>query len=103
MMAAVTLWCRVAVVGPHGGVLGRRVLEGPGPPDLETVATVARLILTARRRGAAVVLAEVSPRLRELLEMAGLDVEMEGQTELGKQALGVQGMQEEAHLGDLPP
>jgi hypothetical protein len=91
------------VVGPEGPALGGCVLEGPGPPDLETVETVARLALTARRRGAAVVLVAVSPPLRELLEMAGLDVEMEGQAEGGKETLGVKRLQEEAHLGDLPP
>jgi hypothetical protein len=101
-MTTVTLWCRVTVVGPDDTELGGFVLEGPGSPDLGAVETVARLVLMAGRRGGAVVLAEVSPRLRELLEMAGLGVEVEGEAESGEEPRRVQGMEEEAHLGDLP-
>jgi hypothetical protein len=101
-MTAATLWCRVTVVGPDRTELGGFVLEGPGPPDLGVVETVARLVLMAGRRGGAVVLAEVSPRLGELLALAGLSVEVEGEAEGGEKPLRVQRMQEEAHLGDLP-
>ncbi len=63
---------------------------------------VARLALLAGRLGGGIVLTEVSPALRTLLELAGLRVEVEGQAELGEEPLGVQEGQEEGHPGDLP-
>jgi len=116
VMTAVQLWCRVTVVDADGTELGGCVLQGPGRPDLGAVDVVAHLTLLAGRRGGAVVLADVSPALRDLLEMAGLGVgveglgveveglglEVEGQAEPGKEPLGVEGMEEETHLGDLP-
>jgi hypothetical protein len=101
-MTAMMLWCRVTVLGPDRNELGGFVLEGPGPPDLGVVETVARLALMAGRCGGAVVLGQVSPRLGELLALAGLSVEVEGEAESGKKALRVQGMEKEAQLGDLP-
>jgi hypothetical protein len=101
-MAAVQLWCRVRVVGPHGAEMICWVLEGRGAPDLGAVDDVAHLALLAGRLGAGIVLAEVAPALRALLELAGLDVEMEGQTEGGKEPFGVQERQEERHPGKLP-
>ncbi|HUZ21270.1 MAG TPA: hypothetical protein VMU75_11935 [Acidimicrobiales bacterium] len=102
-MAAVQLWCRVTVLGPDGAELACCVLEGPGAPDLGAVEEVARLALLAGRVGGCVVLAQLSPSLRVLLELVGLRVEVEGQTELQEQPLGVQEGQEEGHPGDLPP
>ena len=102
VMTAATRWCRVTLVGPGRTEIGRLVLEGPGLPDLGAVETVARLSLMAGRRGGAIVLADVSPHLRQLLEVAGLEVEVEGEAEGGKESFGVEGMQEETHLGDLP-
>jgi hypothetical protein len=67
------------------------------------VDDVARLELLAGRLGGGIVLAELSPLLRELLELSGLRVEMEGEAELGEKSLGVQEGQEEMHFGDLPP
>ena len=101
-MAAVELWCRVRVVDPDGAELARYVLEGPGAPDLGAVDDVARLALLAGRLGGDIVLANVSPVLLGLLELAGLRVEVEGQTELGEEPLGIQERQEERHPGDLP-
>jgi len=101
-MPAVELWCRVTVVGPDGAELARSVLAGPGAPDLAAVDDVARLALLAGRLGGGIVLADVSPALRALLELAGLCVEVERQAELGEEPLGVQEGQEERHLGDLP-
>lgn len=101
-MDSVQLWCSVTVVGPDGVELACWVLEGPGAPDLGTVDGVARLALLARRLGGGILLAEVSPSLRAILELAGLRLEVEGQVELGEEPLGVQECQEETHLDDLP-
>jgi hypothetical protein len=101
-MAVTETWCRVTIVGPDGSELARRVLSGPGAPDLGAVDDVARLALAAGRHGCAIVLAEVCPALRELLELAGLGVEVEGQAELGEEPFGVQEGQEEIHPGNLP-
>jgi len=101
-VAGLQLWCRVLVVGPNSAELARRVLEGPGDPDFRAVDCVARLALLAGRVGGHIVLADVSPMFRALLELVGLRVEVEGQAELGEQSLGVQEGQEEGHPGDLP-
>jgi len=76
-MASVQRWCRVTVVSPDGAVLARRVLEGSGDPDLDAVDTVARLALLSAHVSGTIGIAEVSPGMRDLLELAGLDVEME--------------------------
>jgi len=102
-MADLQRWCRVTVVGKDGTKLTGCVLLGPGPPDIGAVDEVARLALHAARLGGGISLADVAPAMRELLELAGLCVEVEGQTELGKEALGVQEIQEHVHPGDLPP
>lgn len=101
VMAAVQLWCRVTVVGRDGAPLASWVLEGPGAPALETVEDVAISALLARRLGGGILLAQVSPALRELLALAGLPVEVEGETKRGEEPLGVQQVQEEVHPGDL--
>jgi hypothetical protein len=67
------------------------------------VDEVARLALLASRVGGDISLADVSPAMWELLELAGLSVEMEGQAELGEQPLGIQQREEEVHPGDLSP
>ena len=89
------LWCRVTVVGPDRAQLACGVLEGSGTPDLGAVDDVARLALLAGCLGGGIVLTEVSPVLRALLELAGLCVEMEGQAERGEEPLRVQEVQEE--------
>jgi hypothetical protein len=55
-----------------------RRLRGRGAPDLGALEDVARLALLAERLGGRIALAEVSPTMRELLELAGLSVEVEG-------------------------
>ena len=85
-----------------GTVLACCELEGPGRPDLAVVDDVARLALLAARLGGAITVAQVSPLMRELLELAGLRVEVEGQTELGEEPICIQEVQEEVHPGDLP-
>ncbi len=109
-MRPVQLWCRIAVIGPDGGEVASRVLEGPGAPDLRTVDDVAHLALLAKRLGGTTVLTDVSPALQALLELAGLGVRVEGmraeverQAELGEEPLGAQERQEESHARDPSP
>lgn len=102
-MVSLQRWCRVTVVGPDGTVVACRELDGPGTPGLGAVDDVARMALRASRLGGGITLAEVSPAMRELLELAGLCVEMEGQAELGEQPLGIEHCEEEIHPGDPPP
>jgi hypothetical protein len=89
-MDPLQLWCKVAVIGPDGTELTRCELEGPGTPDLGTVDQVARLALLAGRLEGHIALDEVSASLRGLLELAGLYVEVEGQTKLGEETLRIQ-------------
>ncbi len=96
-------WCRVTVVDPEGVAVARFMLEGRGAPDIGAVDEVARLALLARRIWGGVVLADLSPALHALLELSGLRVEVEGQTKLGEEPLGVQEGQEEGHSGDFSP
>jgi len=94
-------WCRITIIGPDLTERAGGELEGVGAPDLRAVDDVARLALSARRLGGRVVLADVVPTLRGLLELAGLGVEMEGEPERGEQPLGFEEGQEEHHAGDL--
>ena len=96
------LWCRVTMVDPDGIALASGVLEGPAAPDIGAVDDVARLALLAKRLGGGLVLTDVSPDLRALVELTGLVVEMEGEPERGEEPLGIQQVQEEGHAGDLP-
>jgi hypothetical protein len=95
------LWCRVTVMGPHHVALASCRLEGPALPDLRTVDDVARLALLAKRFGGAIVLADVAPALRALLELSGLCVEVQRQAESREESFGVEQGQEEAHPDDL--
>ena len=95
-------WCRITIVGPDGTEVASAVLEGPGAPDIATVNDVARQALLAARLGGAIVLDDVSPTMRELLDLAGLGVEVEGKAECGEEPFGVQEVQEEIHPRDLP-
>ncbi|HMQ26004.1 MAG TPA: hypothetical protein PKA98_08445 [Acidimicrobiales bacterium] len=100
-------WCRLRVERPDGRVVARRTLHGFGPPDLDAVDAVARLLLIARRHGARVAVEDARPELHELLELSGLAglalrVEPGGEAELGEHLAGVEQVEEEAHLGDPP-
>jgi hypothetical protein len=99
-MAGVELWCRVAVVDAHGTVLVGCAYEGVGTPSLQAVDGVARLALLAKRLGGGLVVSEASPAMCELLDLAGLPVEVGGQPELRKDRFGVQ---EEGHPSDEAP
>ncbi len=96
-------WCQVRVLGPDGAELASELLGGEGRPDLGTLDHLARLGLQAGRLGGRLVLAQVSPALRALLDLAALPVEVEGQPEPGEEPLGVEDGQEEQHPRDLPP
>jgi hypothetical protein len=65
-------------------------LFGDGAPDLTVVDALARFQLALRRAGARVSLQDLSPALRELLDLVGLDREMTGQSESGEEFLGVE-------------
>lgn len=101
-MAVAERWCRLTFSTPDGAELVSCLLEGPLTPDLRAVDIVARLALVASRLGAGVALSEVSPWLRELLELTGLSVEMERQAERREEPSRVQEGQEEVHPGDPP-
>lgn len=90
------------VLGPDGGMVTGCVLEGLGLPDLRAVDAVARQALLAARLGGVIALAEVAPAMSELLELAGLRVEVEGQGKIREEPLDPQEGQEGVHPGDLP-
>jgi hypothetical protein len=102
-MMVTEVWCRVTMVGPDGTSIACRVLQGSRGPDLGAVDDLARLALQAKRLGGGIRLAEVSPALRALLDLAGLLVEVEGQAEGRKETLGLEQGQEQHHAGDLAP
>jgi hypothetical protein len=92
-------WAQMVIVAADG--TQRKVpLAGEGPPDLAFVAALARFQLVVRRAGGRVWLEDVSSPLGELLDLAGLRREMEGQPEGREQALGVQ---EEVKPRDAAP
>jgi hypothetical protein len=101
LSVVVNLWCRVQIVGADHTMLAYHQLGGPGLPDLGAVDDVAHLALQARRLGGRIVLSDVSPALRSLLDLAGLGVEVEGEAEGREEPLGVEEGQEELHPGDL--
>jgi hypothetical protein len=78
------------VIAADGSVLGTHVLAGKGLPDLAAVDDVARLQLSATRLGGGIVLVAAVAALRELLDLAGLSVEMRGEAEEGEDRRGVQ-------------
>jgi hypothetical protein len=96
-------WCRIVVLGADGSARTRRVLAGAGRPDLGTIQEIAQLGLLAKRLGGRLVLEDVTPELGELLDLAGLAVEMQRQPELGEQPLGVEEGEEEGLSDDLAP
>jgi hypothetical protein len=78
---------------------------GTEPLDLGAVDRLARSVLVLLRGGERPVLVDVVPRLGELLELvdlAGLVVEVQREAEGGEQAILVEEREEEAHLGDGP-
>lgn len=72
-----TRWCRVAVVDDEGTVLVVCALEGGHAPDLTAVDVVAQLGLVAARIGGRILVTELAPVMRELMDLAGLCVQAE--------------------------
>lgn len=99
-MAHERCWCRAAVVADDGKVLARFEVRGTDGPDLSDVDQLARLALGSARNGGTLLLYDVVPSLRELLQLAGLWVEVEGEPESGEEPLSLQVVQEEAERGD---
>lgn len=95
-------WCRITAYDAGGQATATWVVAGDGAPDLAAVDSIAKQALAATRAGGRLVLAEVAPGLQELLVLTGLSVEVEGQPEGREQALVVEEVEEERHLGDLP-
>ena len=75
-MVAAHHWCRVTLFGPDGARLAGWDMGAGRPPDLAAVDEVARIALLAARLGGRVVLTRVSDRMRELLGLAGLPIEV---------------------------
>lgn len=90
VMAAARLRCLIDVVGPDDTVWVTRALTGSGEPDLGDVEELALMKLAATRIGGRIVLDAACPHLVELLELAGLSVEVRGKAEHRKDLLGAQ-------------
>jgi hypothetical protein len=72
------------------GQEGRVTVDLTGrPAGLSTVDALARLLLVARRAGRGVEI-RCGPRLRELLDLTGLLVELQGQSEPREEHCGVE-------------
>jgi ribosomal protein S18 acetylase RimI-like enzyme len=71
-------WCRLTLTDSEGAETGFDV-GGPAPPDLQAVDALARLALAVRRGSGSVRLSEVSPHLRGLLHLLGLNLEMQAE------------------------
>ncbi|HEX6391912.1 MAG TPA: hypothetical protein VFZ97_00615 [Acidimicrobiales bacterium] len=76
-MADCRQWCRVTLVDNEGEVLAGWALAGESNPNLEAVDLIARWSVIARRAGASLRIGNANPELRELIELAGLPVEVE--------------------------
>ncbi len=101
-------WCRLSILLADGTVVRTWVLDGPGPPEIGAIDDVAHLALAAARRRERAIVRDLAPGMGELLRLAALPIdaaspiEVERQAELGEQAFGVEEVEEEGHLGDLP-
>jgi hypothetical protein len=80
-MDELRVWGRARVLSADGSVLVQRVLRGRGNPDLRAVDEVAQLALLARRSGGLLVVDQLASQLSELLDLAGLSVEMKREPE----------------------
>jgi len=96
-------WCRISELADDGNRQELGGLEGEGPPDLAVVDELARLALAAVRRGHRLRLSHVAAELAQLLELAGLRIEVEGEAERGEETLGGHQGEEVAQLGDPSP
>ncbi|MGH9102405.1 MAG: hypothetical protein ACRDYD_05405 [Acidimicrobiales bacterium] len=97
-----TLWFRAIAVDGDGSPVRSWVVEAEGLPDLAAVDRLASLMLEAQRAGGRIVVARLAPEMADLLDLAGLSVEVQREAEGGEEPLGVQGVEEESQLGDPP-
>jgi hypothetical protein len=96
-VAADQVWATIVVLDPGDTEITTWVFTGDGVPGLAALDALARIALAARREGCAVRVRDACRELTELVDLAGLGVEMFGQAECGKE-VGV----EEIVLPDDP-
>lgn len=70
-------WCRFSLLDAQGSVVAGGELAGPILPDIGAVNVIARLALIAKQTGTTFHLADACPELLELIELAGLPVQVE--------------------------
>jgi hypothetical protein len=105
MMPDWECWCRIRTVDRDGTLCDAGTLGGTAPPDLEAVDRLARRLVTVRQLDQRPFLVDVDTRLTELLELVGLAdlvVEVQGEAEGGEEALRVDEVEEPAHGTDGP-
>lgn len=105
MMPDWQCWCRIRTVDRDGTSRDAGAFGGTAPPDLEAVDRLARRLVTMRQDDGRPFLVEVDARLAELLQLVGLAdlvVEVQGEIEGGEEALGVEEVEEPAHVSDFP-
>jgi hypothetical protein len=78
------------MLGRDDVALGSWPVSGSGPPGLAVVEYLARLQLSARRRGQRIVVHQTCRELQGLLELAGLCGQLGGQVEQGEKPLGAE-------------
>lgn len=66
------IWCRVTLAGPGPAAPVSWLVGGPGRPDLAVIERLARMQLTATRRGGTLLVSEVCRDLGMLLDLADL-------------------------------
>ena len=70
-------WCRFSLLDEEGSEIASGFLTGDAGPDIDAVNAIARLVLTARRSGTTFKLFDACPELIELIELAGLSVQVD--------------------------
>jgi hypothetical protein len=66
----------VALVDAGGAVMARWAMAGESNPNIEAVDLIARWVVIARRARAQVRIENACPEMEELLELAGLPVQV---------------------------
>jgi hypothetical protein len=95
------LWCHMTAVDGKGSPAATLVMQGTGAPGLSALDTLARWILEADRAQRQIAIVHLAPEMVDLLELAGLRVEVERKAEGGKESFRVKRVQEEGQFGDL--
>lgn len=94
--------CEAKLLAPDGTVLATCTLKCSATWGLTAVDGIARLALWVQRAGANLMLTAADPEMYELLRLAGLFVQVEGEAEVGEEPLWVEQGEEEVHPRDLP-